>query len=96
MRQNLSLTGRILELPQDANILSTTDTQSCITYVNSAASIHEVASNAQNAANAAEKADHETRAGHQLVAYTSESIIELENDVKSSLATSRTESCGGI
>lgn len=35
MRQNLPVTGRNLELPQDANILSTTDTQSCITYVNS-------------------------------------------------------------
>ncbi|KIH82998.1 PAS domain S-box protein [Pseudomonas batumici] len=35
MRQNLPVTGRNLELPQDANILSTTDTQSFITYVNS-------------------------------------------------------------
>ncbi|HEF4760129.1 TPA: methyl-accepting chemotaxis protein [Pseudomonas putida] len=35
MRQNLPVTGRNLELPQSVNILSTTDTQSCITYVNS-------------------------------------------------------------
>ncbi|HCG0481080.1 TPA: methyl-accepting chemotaxis protein [Pseudomonas aeruginosa] len=34
MRQNLPVTGRNLELPRDANILSTTDTQSHITYVN--------------------------------------------------------------
>ncbi|HCF4079422.1 methyl-accepting chemotaxis protein [Pseudomonas aeruginosa] len=34
MRQNLPVTGRNLELPQDANILSTTSPQSHITYVN--------------------------------------------------------------
>ncbi|EOG4615722.1 PAS domain S-box protein [Pseudomonas aeruginosa] len=34
MRQNLPITGRNIELPQNANILSTTDTQSYITYVN--------------------------------------------------------------
>ncbi|MCT4723899.1 MULTISPECIES: PAS domain-containing protein [Enterobacteriaceae] len=34
MRQNLPVTGRNLELPKDANILSTTSPQSHITYVN--------------------------------------------------------------
>jgi methyl-accepting chemotaxis protein/aerotaxis receptor len=34
MRRNMPVTGRQLNLPQDANILSTTDTQSHITYVN--------------------------------------------------------------
>ncbi|MDY8685285.1 PAS domain-containing methyl-accepting chemotaxis protein, partial [Escherichia coli] len=34
MRQNLPVTGRNLELPKDANILSTTSPQSYITYVN--------------------------------------------------------------
>lgn len=34
MRNNLPVTGRNLELPQDANILSTTSPQSHITYVN--------------------------------------------------------------
>ncbi|MFW8188804.1 hypothetical protein ACOIC6_28575, partial [Klebsiella pneumoniae] len=33
MRQNLPVTGRNLELPKDANILSTTSPQSHITYV---------------------------------------------------------------
>lgn len=34
MRQNLPVTGRNLEIPKDANILSTTSPQSHITYVN--------------------------------------------------------------
>ncbi|MGP5741731.1 PAS domain S-box protein [Pseudomonas aeruginosa] len=34
MRENLPVTGRDLELPQGANILSTTDTKIHITYVN--------------------------------------------------------------
>ena len=34
MRQNLPVTGRNLELPKDANILSTTSPQSHITYAN--------------------------------------------------------------
>lgn len=34
MRQNLPVTGRALELPQDVNIMSTTSPQSHITYVN--------------------------------------------------------------
>lgn len=34
MRQNLPVTGRNLELPKDANILSTTSPQSHITYIN--------------------------------------------------------------
>lgn len=34
MRQNLPITGRNLDLPRDANILSTTTPQSHITYVN--------------------------------------------------------------
>ncbi len=34
MRKNLPVTGRQIELPQNANILSTTNTQSHITYVN--------------------------------------------------------------
>ncbi|HCF4900592.1 TPA: PAS domain-containing protein [Pseudomonas putida] len=34
MRQNLPVTGRNLEFPKDANILSTTSPQSHITYVN--------------------------------------------------------------
>lgn len=45
-------------------------------------SIQEVASNAQNAAGAAEKADNETRSGQALVAHTSESISELENEIQ--------------
>lgn len=34
MRKNMPVTGRQIELPQNANILSTTNTQSHITYVN--------------------------------------------------------------
>ncbi len=34
MRKNMPITGRSIELPQNANILSTTNTQSHITYVN--------------------------------------------------------------
>jgi methyl-accepting chemotaxis protein/aerotaxis receptor len=34
MRQNLPVTGRVVDLPRDVNIMSTTTPQSHITYVN--------------------------------------------------------------
>lgn len=47
-----------------------------------AASIQQVAGNAQNAADAADKADKETVSGQRLVTLTSQSIIELEGEIR--------------
>ena len=58
------------------------ETDQIATAVNQmAASIQEVARNAQSAAVAATKADEETSSGQTLVAETSESIIQLENEI---------------
>ncbi|WP_430962181.1 methyl-accepting chemotaxis protein [Pseudomonas syringae] len=45
-------------------------------------SVQQVASNAQSAAGAARKADDETLSGQQLMAHTSGSISELEDDIE--------------
>lgn len=47
-----------------------------------AASINEVASNAQHAADAAGSADNETSEGQRLVARTSQTITELESEIQ--------------
>ena len=47
-----------------------------------AASIQEVASNAQHAADAAGRADTETASGQRLVAHTSQSITALEGEIR--------------
>ncbi|MBH3773352.1 methyl-accepting chemotaxis protein [Pseudomonas aeruginosa] len=58
------------------------ETDQIATAINQmAASVQEVASNAQNAATAAEKAHSETSSGQRLVAHTSESISELEDEI---------------
>jgi methyl-accepting chemotaxis protein len=81
-----SYTHSLVKQVDDSNAFTAeqqAETDQIATAINQmAASIQEVASNAQNAANAAEIADHETRTGQQLVAHTSESIIELENEVQ--------------
>lgn len=79
-------TDSLVKQVDDSNALTAeqqAETDQIATAINQmAASVQEVASNAQNAANVAEKADNETRAGQQLVAHTSESISELEDEVQ--------------
>mgnify|MGYP006314519447 FL=1 len=63
------------------------ETEQIATAVNEmTASIQEVANNAQNAAGSASAADSETRSGQGLVAQTSESISNLENEIQKAAA----------
>ncbi len=59
------------------------ETDQIATAVNQmSASIQDVASNAQNAADAADAADKETSSGQRMVADTSQSITDLEVDIR--------------
>jgi methyl-accepting chemotaxis protein/aerotaxis receptor len=76
----------LLKQIDNSNVLTARqhiETDQIATAINQmAASVQQVARNAQSAANAAKKADDETLSGQRLMAHTSGSISELEDDIE--------------
>jgi methyl-accepting chemotaxis protein len=74
---------REIESGNELSAAQQAETDQIATAVNQmAASIQEVASNALNAADAAGRADSETSSGQRLVADTSQSIGDLEAEIR--------------